>query len=78
MRKVALKRFQLLSKCVDYKMATIYMESSNWDIEEAMRPKMKFVDLQAVAKYNDDLEWEKRNPKKERTQMRHIRRSNRY
>lgn len=33
MRKVALKRFQLISKCVDYKMATIYMESSNWDIE---------------------------------------------
>jgi hypothetical protein len=32
-RKVALKRFQLLSKCVDYKMATIYMESSRWDIE---------------------------------------------
>jgi len=32
-RKVALKRFQLLSKCVDYKMATIYMESSGWDIE---------------------------------------------
>lgn len=32
-RKVALKRFQLVSKCVDYKMATIYMESSNWDIE---------------------------------------------
>lgn len=33
MRKVALKRFQLLSKCVDYKMATIYMQSSDWDIE---------------------------------------------
>jgi len=33
MRKLALKRFQLVSKCVDYKMATIYMESSNWDIE---------------------------------------------
>ena len=33
MQKVALKRFQLVSKCVDYKMATIYMESSNWDIE---------------------------------------------
>ena len=33
MRKVALKRFQLVSKCVDYKMATIYMESSGWDIE---------------------------------------------
>ena len=33
MRKVALKRFQLVSKCVDYKMATVYMESSNWDIE---------------------------------------------
>jgi hypothetical protein len=33
MQKVALKRFQLLSKCVDYKMATIYMESSGWDIE---------------------------------------------
>jgi len=32
-RKIALKRFQLLSKCVDYKMATIYMESSGWDIE---------------------------------------------
>lgn len=32
-RKVALKRFQLFSKCVDYKMATIYMESSGWDIE---------------------------------------------
>ena len=36
MRKVALKRFQLLSKCVDYKMATIYMESSNWDIDEVL------------------------------------------
>ena len=33
MRKVALKRFQLISKCVDYKMATIYMENSRWDIE---------------------------------------------
>jgi len=33
MKKVALKRFQLISKCVDYKMATIYMESSGWDIE---------------------------------------------
>ena len=33
MRKIALKRFQLVSKCVDYKMATIYMESSSWDIE---------------------------------------------
>lgn len=33
-RKVALKRFQLLSKCVDYKMAVIYMESSGWDIEK--------------------------------------------
>lgn len=33
MHKVALKRFQLMSKCVDYKMATIYMESSGWDIE---------------------------------------------
>jgi hypothetical protein len=33
MKKVALKRFQLVSKCVDYEMATIYMETSNWDIE---------------------------------------------
>jgi hypothetical protein len=37
MRKVTLKRFQLISKCVDYKMATIYMESSNWDIEMVYR-----------------------------------------
>jgi len=36
MRKVALKRFQLVSKCVDYKMATIYMESSDWDIEAVL------------------------------------------
>jgi len=36
MRKVALKRFQLISKCVDYKMATIYMESSGWDIEKVI------------------------------------------
>lgn len=35
-RKVALKRFQLMSKCVDYKMATVYMESSGWDIESVI------------------------------------------
>ena len=33
MHKIALKRFQLMSKCIDYKMATVYMESSEWDIE---------------------------------------------
>src|SRR5271156_194334 len=46
-RKIALKRFQLISKCVDYKMATIYMENSGWNIEAA------------VEKYNDDIAWEK-------------------
>jgi hypothetical protein len=38
MRKLSLKRFQLLSKCVDYKMATIYMQSSDWDIESVIPP----------------------------------------
>ena len=33
MRKIALKRFQVLSKCVDYEMARIYMETSSWNIE---------------------------------------------
>jgi hypothetical protein len=33
MKKVSLKRFQLLSKCIDYRMATVYMESSGWNIE---------------------------------------------
>ena len=36
MRKVALKRFQLLSKCVDYDMARIYMETSKWNIEDVL------------------------------------------
>ena len=49
-RKIALKRFQLISKCVDYKMATIYMENSGWNIEAA------------VEKYNDDIAWEKAHP----------------
>jgi LysM domain len=35
-QKVALKRFQLLSKCVDYDMARIYMKSSGWNIEEVI------------------------------------------
>jgi len=41
MRKVALKRFQLMSKCVDYKMATIYMQSSDWNIESVSTPPQK-------------------------------------
>jgi hypothetical protein len=54
---VALKRFQLMSKCVDYEMATIYMESSGWDIESA------------AEKYRDDLEWEKAHPRTQRRQI---------
>ena len=52
-RKIALKRFQLISKCVDYKMATIYMENSGWNIEAA------------VQKYKDDIAWEKAHPLKD-------------
>lgn len=44
-RRVTLKRFQLLSKCVDYKMATIYMESSGWDIEMVPNLKPHFANL---------------------------------
>jgi hypothetical protein len=80
MRKVALKRFQLLSKCVDYKMATIYMQSSDWDIESVTPPKTVSLDVcgrkltwgKALQKYQDDLEWEKANPRRDPRKLKYV------
>jgi hypothetical protein len=84
MRKVALKRFQLLSKCVDYKMATIYMQSSDWDIESVKPPPnppktlsqdvlgQKLIRGKALQKYQDDLEWEKANPRRDPRKLKYI------
>jgi hypothetical protein len=77
MRKVALKRFQLLSKCVDYKMATIYMQSSDWDIESvhpgnALSRCTEADWGKALQKYQDDLEWEKANPRRDPRKLKYI------
>ena len=78
MRKVALKRFQLLSKCVDYKMATIYMQSSDWDIESVSLPpsskelRQRLILGKALQKYQDDLEWEKANPRRDPRKLKYV------
>lgn len=53
-KKMALKRFQLLSKCIDYRQAKVYMDMSGYNIDKALRA------------YQDDLDWEKTHIKENR------------
>lgn len=49
-RKDKTKRFQLKTKCVEVKLAQWYLQESDWDEDEAVR------------RWGEDEEWEKRNP----------------
>ena len=49
-RKARLRRFMVSCKCADYKVAGLYLEEQDWDLERAMQ------------KWWEDERWEKDNP----------------
>lgn len=46
-RKVQVKRFQLTTKCIEYKVAEWYLREAHWSLEDALM------------RWSDDDEWER-------------------